>query len=162
MPRKTPFSAARFASLKFFSPRLLLSSALIPTPVPVETAIIRLWIGKAKETAVSASSPIIATNILSTTLYKACTSMDITIGRDIVINNLLIGITPILFSCCTSSIVILLFWFCCVLVLLRFYSTKDGAGWGRKGLAGTGAAEKGTESRAGAQTSQAGNRFGRI
>ena len=37
--------------------------------------------------------------------------------------------------------------------------TKEGAGWGRKGLAGTGAAEKGTESRAGAQTSQAGNRL---
>ena len=69
-------------------------------------AIIRFCIGNAIDTAVSAASLICATNTLSTILYKACTSIDITIGSDIVIRSLLTGITPILFSfdCIFSSI----------------------------------------------------------
>ena len=54
--RKTPFFAALSAPLKSFSPRFLERSALIPTPVPAAIAIIRDWIGNARDTAVSASS----------------------------------------------------------------------------------------------------------
>ena len=39
------------------------------------------------------------TKTLSTRLYSACTSIDITMGSDIDITNCLTGITPILFSC---------------------------------------------------------------
>jgi hypothetical protein len=70
----------------------------MPTQVPAAAAIIRLCIGKASDTAVRAFSLIFATKILSTTLYSACTSIEITIGRDIVINSRLTGIVPILFS----------------------------------------------------------------
>ena len=96
--RKIPFLAMVFACSNFFSPRLLESRALIPTPVPVATAIIRFCTGKARETAVSASSFNCATNILSTILYSACTSMDKIIGRDMEIKSLGMGSTPILFS----------------------------------------------------------------
>ena len=96
--RKMPFTAAWLAPLKFFSPKLRDKSALTPTPVPTETAIIRFCTGKASETAVKASSLIRATKMLSTTLYKACMSMEAIIGTDIESNNLLTGIIPILFS----------------------------------------------------------------
>ena len=41
---------------KFFSPRFRESKALMPTPVPVATAIIRFCMGYARETAVNAAS----------------------------------------------------------------------------------------------------------
>ena len=81
--RKIPFFADSSAVLKSFSPRLLDNTALTPTPVPTAIAIIRLCTGKTRETAVSAFSLICATKTLSTTLYKACTSMDNIMGRDI-------------------------------------------------------------------------------
>ena len=65
---KTPFVAARFAPSKSFAPSDRESSALMPTPVPVAKAIIRFWIGKARETAVSAASLTRATKTESTTL----------------------------------------------------------------------------------------------
>ena len=83
---------------KSFSPRVLDRNALIPTAVPTATAIIRLWIGNARDTARSAYSLILETKMLSTILYSACTSMEIIIGRDIEISNLSMGMTPILFS----------------------------------------------------------------
>ena len=101
MPRKIPLRAARLAPLKFFSPKFLDSNALIPTPVPDATEIIKVWIGNASDTAVRASSHSLATNMLSTMLYRACTSMEIIIGRDIEISSLGIGMMPILFSVCT-------------------------------------------------------------
>ena len=105
IPRNRPFLAASLAPSKFFSPRLRDSSALMPTPVPAATAIISVWMGKARETAVSASSLSCATNMLSTILYKACTSIESIIGRDMVISSLGTGMTPILFSCfCISGI----------------------------------------------------------
>ena len=70
----------------------------MPTPVPVPTAISSVWSGKASETAVSAFSDNLATKILSTMLYKACTSIEIIIGRDILNNSFPMGMVPILFS----------------------------------------------------------------
>ena len=59
--RNSPFMAAALARRWRRSPRLLDSRALMPTPVPTATAIIRFWTGKARETAFSASSLIWAT-----------------------------------------------------------------------------------------------------
>ena len=50
------------------SPRLLESRAFTPTPMPTPNAIIRFWIGKEMETAVSAASLTRATKMLSTML----------------------------------------------------------------------------------------------
>jgi hypothetical protein len=50
------------------------------------------------ETAVNALSPICPTKTLSTILYNACMSMDITVGIAIPRSSLFSGITPILFS----------------------------------------------------------------
>ena len=61
--------------------------AFIPTEVPTATAIIIICMGNASDTAVSASSPIFATKILSTTLYNACISIDAIIGNDIDTNS---------------------------------------------------------------------------
>ena len=100
-----PLVAARLARSKSFAPSALDSSAFIPTPVPVATAIIRFWIGKASDTAVSASSLMRATNIESTMLYSAWISIEIIMGSDMLISSLPTGITPILFSCiCLSCI----------------------------------------------------------
>ena len=59
--------------------------------------------GKAIDTAVSASSQIRETKILSTMLYSACTSMEIIIGTAIDSSSLFSGIVPILFSRRVSS-----------------------------------------------------------
>ena len=66
--RNRAWMATRLAFWKFFSPRLLERVALMPTPVPVATAIIRFCAGKARDTAVRAFSLIWATNMLSTML----------------------------------------------------------------------------------------------
>ena len=98
--RKIPLEATSPTALKSFRPKFIANSALIPTPVPVEMAIIRFWMGKEIETAVRAFSLIRATKTLSTTLYRAVTSMDTIMGTDMVIMSRFTGITPILFSCC--------------------------------------------------------------
>ena len=71
---------------------------MIPTPVPEPRAIIRFCSGKARVTAVRASSLRRATKMLSTTLYRACTSMEIIIGSDMEMISCLTGMVPILFS----------------------------------------------------------------
>ena len=96
--KNTPLVAAALASSYRFSPSRRLKSELIPTPVPTDTAIISVCTGNASDTAASACSPICATKMLSTTLYKACTNIEIMMGSDIFTNNLPTGITPILFS----------------------------------------------------------------
>ena len=57
----TPWVAAALASFSRRSPRRREISEFKPTPVPTLTAIIRFCTGKARETAVSACSPICAT-----------------------------------------------------------------------------------------------------
>ena len=96
--RKMPFWAAFWASFWLCSPRERESRALTPTQVPEETAIIRLWIGKARDTALRAYSLTLDTKMLSTILYSACNSMDIIIGRDMDRSSLFTDMTPILFS----------------------------------------------------------------
>ncbi|GFI66365.1 hypothetical protein IMSAG185_01981 [Lachnospiraceae bacterium] len=90
------------AFLKSFSPNVLDKKALMPTPVPTATAIIRLWIGNARDTARRAYSLILDTKMLSTMLYNACTSIEIIMGRDMVIKSLSTGMFPILFSGCIA------------------------------------------------------------
>ena len=68
MVTKMPFSATLLAASKFFSPKRRDKSALMPTAVPTDTAIIRFCTGKARLTLVSAFSLTIETNTLSTTL----------------------------------------------------------------------------------------------
>ena len=97
--KNRPLAAARLAAFEFFSPRERDSRALTPTQVPADTAISRFWMGNAMDTAVRAAWFIMDTNTLSTMLYRACTSMEIIMGRDMDISSLLMGITPILFSC---------------------------------------------------------------
>ena len=63
-----PFHEARRASGPFFSPRRRLSRLLIPVPIPVERAIISIWKGKARETAVSPFGSKRETKMLSTIL----------------------------------------------------------------------------------------------
>ena len=99
MARNTPLLAAESDFLKFFSPRARESIALIPTPVPAPTAIIRFCRGNAIVTAVRAFSASIATNIESPTLYTAWTIIEIIIGTDMFTISFFTGITPILFSC---------------------------------------------------------------
>ena len=71
---------------------------MMPTPVPTATEIIRFCTGKARETAFRASSLSLATKTLSTTLYSAWTSMEMTMGIDMVKSSLGTGMVPILFS----------------------------------------------------------------
>ena len=111
-----PCTAILSASSCLPSPNALESSALVPTPTPPATPIIRFCIGNAIETAVSASSLILATNILSTILYSACTSIDIIIGRAILISSLLTGIVPILFS-----FIVLLIKFFSLILLVKIF-----------------------------------------
>ena len=70
----------------------------MPTPVPPPTAIIRFWRGKARDTAFRASWLMRATKMLSTTLYRAWTSMEIIMGTAMPASSGPMGITPILFS----------------------------------------------------------------
>ena len=83
--------AVRLARSKFFSPRLRLKRALTPTPVPVETAIIRFCTGKARPTALKAFSLMRATKKPSTILYRADTSILSIIGADMVTSRRLTG-----------------------------------------------------------------------
>ena len=94
----TPFVAARRTPFSSFAPSARESTALRPTPRPAATAIIRFCTGKAMLSAASAFSLMRATNIESTTLYSACTSMESIIGRLMLASSLPTGMTPILFS----------------------------------------------------------------
>ena len=96
--RKMPFSAVALARLWFFSPRLLLSRAFTPTPVPTPTAIMTFCSEKASDTAVRALSLTWDTNTESTTLYSACTSMEIIIGMLSLSKSGLISMVPMMFS----------------------------------------------------------------
>ena len=70
----------------------------MPTPKPTAIAMMMFCSGNAMDTAVSASSQMRETKILSTMLYSACTSMEIIIGTAIDSRSLFSGIVPILFS----------------------------------------------------------------
>ena len=70
----------------------------MPTPVPVATAIIRFCTRKARLTAFSAFSLTRETKTLSTTLYRAWTSILSMMGTEMFTSSLLMGRTPILFS----------------------------------------------------------------
>ena len=93
-----PTLATRSAVFWSLAPREREIRALMPTPVPPATAIIRVWRGKARETADRAFSLIWATKMLSTMLYRAWTSIEIIMGTDILKSSLPTGMTPILFS----------------------------------------------------------------
>ena len=70
--------------------------------MPVARPIIRFCAGKLKETAESASSLTMLTKMLSTTLYSACTSIEIISGTDMFNTSFPMGMTPILFSAAFS------------------------------------------------------------
>ena len=76
------------------SPRRREIRLLIPTPRPTDRAIISVCTGKARDTAVRASALYLATKMLSTTLYRACTSMEIIIGTEILGTSCFMGISP--------------------------------------------------------------------
>ena len=75
---------------------------MTPTAVPEAREIIRFWAGKARDTAVRDASLTQETNTLSTMLYRACTSMEMMMGRDIFHISLSMGMTPSLFSFCIA------------------------------------------------------------
>ncbi len=64
----TPVVAINVVSSFLLAPMAWESTALIPTLVPTETAIIKSCTGKAREVAVRASSESRATKMLSTML----------------------------------------------------------------------------------------------
>ena len=65
-----PLNATFEAFLLSFSPNDFDKLALIPTPIPVDIAIIKFCIGNASPTAVKASFENLPTYILSTMLYN--------------------------------------------------------------------------------------------
>ena len=73
-------------------------SELIPTPLPTDKATIMSCMGFTSETAVSASSLSLDTNILSTTLYMAFMVIDKIAGHAMFMSSLPMGMVPILFS----------------------------------------------------------------
>ena len=116
--RKMPFSAVALARRWFFSPRLLLSMAFTPTPVPTPTAIIIFCREKAKDTAVRASSLTQDTNTESTTLYSACTSIEIIMGTLRRTSRGLMSMVPMMFSRASAGGV----WGCFVSTIAPFNS----------------------------------------
>ena len=71
IPRNSAFPAVRLAFSGSPCPRLFERSAFAPTPVPMPTAIISIWIGNASVSAFNACSPpeaMFETNALSTML----------------------------------------------------------------------------------------------
>ena len=66
----------------------------MPTPRPVLTAIISIWTGMTRDTAVKASALYRATKMPSTTLYSACTSMLTMMGTDTLGTSRLMGMAP--------------------------------------------------------------------
>ena len=79
----SPWEAARSASSRWPAPRCREITALMPTPKPMPTALIKFWMGKTRERAVMASSLICATKKLSTMLYREFTSMERAMGSPI-------------------------------------------------------------------------------
>ena len=96
--RNTPLMATALARSWSLAPSARPIRALTPTAVPAPSAIIRFWAGNARDTAVSACSHTRDTNTLSTMLYRACTSMEMIMGRDMLIISLEMGMVPSLFS----------------------------------------------------------------
>ena len=96
--RNTPLMATALARCWSLAPRAWPIRALTPTAVPVARPIIRFWAGNARDTAVSACSHTRDTNTLSTMLYRACTSIDAMMGRDMLMMSLEMGMVPNLFS----------------------------------------------------------------
>ena len=66
-------------------------SALMPTLKPIAIALMRFCTGYTSESAVMASSLMRATKRLSTMLYSALTSMEMTMGSAIEVSNGKIG-----------------------------------------------------------------------
>ena len=75
-------TAARSASSVLPAPRYTDMAAPAPTPKPMAAAFTRFCSGYTIESAVMASSLILATKKLSTMLYSAFTAIDRTIGSD--------------------------------------------------------------------------------
>ena len=103
---KIPLPATLFTCSLLFSPRFLESNVFSPIPVPTPIAIIKIWIGNANVKAwfaIAPCSPMFVTNMLSTTLYNACRTMEIIIGNPIFQKSFFIGMSAILF-CLTFSI----------------------------------------------------------
>ena len=98
--RNRPFTATVSARFCCLAPKARPMRALTPTAVPADREIIRFWAGNARDTAVSDASLTQETNTLSTMLYRACTSMEAMMGRDISQMSFFMGITPSLFSFC--------------------------------------------------------------
>ena len=97
--RNRPLLAALETLLSSFAPSARESTALRPTPRPAASATIKFCTGKAMLRAVSAFSLTRATNMESTMLYSAMTSMEAIIGTLMFTSSLPTGMTPILFSC---------------------------------------------------------------
>ena len=68
---RRPFQAAWRASRGWRSPRRRLTRLLMPVPMPVDRAIISIWKGKARDTAVRPLGSKRETKMLSTILYSA-------------------------------------------------------------------------------------------
>ena len=94
--KNIPFIAVSLAFLLSFSPSFLDINELTPMLVPKEMAISIACIGYDSDIAVNAFNPILATNMLSTKLYKASESIDITIGVAILIDSFLKFIVSII------------------------------------------------------------------
>ena len=93
--RKTAFPATRLACFPSPRPNARDTRALTPTPVPVPRPIIIFCAGNARESAERQSSETRATKILSTTLYRACTSMESIMGTAILSRSFPSFISPI-------------------------------------------------------------------
>ena len=89
-----PFQAPRRAPSGLRSPRRRDSRLLIPVPMPVESAIISIWKGMARETAVRPLGSKRETKMLSTMLYSAWISMENIIGIDTLGTRRDIGMVP--------------------------------------------------------------------
>lgn len=63
----------------------------MPTPTPMEKALMSICMGKAMLTAARAFSPRRDTQMLSTMLYRAWTSMDRAMGREMLIKSFGMG-----------------------------------------------------------------------
>ena len=86
-----------------FLPRLPAMRTFTPTPIHMESAIIRVVSGNARDTAARASSLIHETNIQSTKLYAYCMNMDIRGGTDMDIISGSTGFSSILLTGGSSS-----------------------------------------------------------
>ena len=101
-----PFPATFVALSSSLSPSFLERKDAMPTPVPTPKAIRRFCRGNARDTAVSAVSERRATNIESTMLYRAWTSILIIKGSDILKRRGAMPSLPMMFSFVAFSLAI--------------------------------------------------------